>query len=149
MMNTNHLEGRVCSTDYVGIDTYLSCWILWATLRELFRTYPASSRNRKMIFQKGGDILVPGRVVLNSSYKVLEMKTAQGPKLEGKKSTTQLYHLESRWRSPRKHRLPSKCMRPLDLWTPAPPRRIQWIQGANSFQVIEWPRTSSPPWFGK
>ena len=74
MMNTNHLEGRVCSTDYVGIDTYLSCWILWATLRELFRTYPASSRNRKMIFQKGGDILVPGRVVLNQATRSLKWR---------------------------------------------------------------------------
>ena len=101
MMNTNHLEGRVFSTDYVGIDTYLSCWILWATLRELFRTYPASSRNRKMIFQKGGDILVPGRVVLNQATRSLKWRQLKAQNWKEKKSTTQLYHLESRWRSPR------------------------------------------------
>ena len=102
MMNKNHFEGRVFNK--LSRNRYLSVLVEYYELPSLqgtiSYTYPASSGCRKIIFQKGGDILVPGRVVLNQATRSWNEDNSRS-KLGGKKPTTQLYHLESRWRSPR------------------------------------------------
>ena len=71
MMNKNHFEGRVFNK--LSRNRYLSVLVEYYELPSLqgtiSYTYPASSGCRKIIFPKGGDILVPGRVVLNQATR--------------------------------------------------------------------------------
>lgn len=141
---------ETCSTNYLGIDTYLSCWKImsYPPSRELFRTYPAIIREPEKNLPKRRGYLSSREGSSKSSYKVLKRRQLKVQIGRKKKHHSTIPPGKS-MAITKKHRLPSKCMRPLDLWTPAPPPRIHRIQRANRFQVTEWPRTSSPPWFGK
>ena len=107
-----------------------SCWKImsYPPSRQLFRTYPASSGSRKIILhtREGSS---------KSSYKVLKRRQLKALKLEGKKPTTQLYHLKSRWRSPRNIGFRQSA------WGHSTCGHLHHdeYKFANGFQVIEWP----------